>query len=124
MRTLYGIAIALNFFILILNGAFFWIGSALEQPQIIARSNNFLETNATIAEQVDSVDTSANAFNPALIFGDFLGGINLFINFVSGGFIFGTLQGFGFDIYLITLFQVIVGVTTLFSIIYLLSGRA
>ena len=124
MRVILEIAIALNFFILVINGAFFWIGSALDIDSITAKSNNFLVTNATIAEQVEGIDTSESAFNPALIFGDFFGAVNMFVNFISGGYLFGTLSSLGFDIYFQTLFQVLVGFMTLFSIVYLISGRA
>lgn len=123
MRVLYEIAVAFSLFILMINFAFYWIGNSLGIDSVANLSNNFLETNATIAAQVDGIDTSENAFNPALIFGDFFGAVNLFIDFISGGFILNTLQGFGFDIYFLTGIQVMMGALTLFSIIYLISGR-
>ena len=81
----------------------------------------------TLVADVNSItvsfDDGGGDWNPVLIFGDFTRTITVFMEIISGGYIVTTLENLGLPAFFTVQFQTILGVMTLGSLGYLISGR-
>lgn len=123
MRVLFEIVLAFNLFVLCINVGFYFIGNGLGIDSV---SNMSLDVE-TINSELNSTSQdfgTQGGFNPELIFGDFGRAITLFMQIISGGYILETLTNVGLSQDLIIPMQMVIGFSTVISLLYLLSGRA
>lgn len=122
MRDLYQNLILINFLFICINLGFYFIGNAFTQPTISGKSLNFTTLNSDSNSTVQGFQ-GGGGFNTAFIFGDFGKAITVFMNLISGGYVVNTLTVLGFPDYFVIPFQAILGIGTVVSLIYLVSGR-
>ena len=128
MQAWFSAVLTINLFFLCINLGLYLVNSAFYPEQAntdrpaIPQYVNFTQLNQTNAAIVDDFG-NGGGFNPALIYGDFLKAGSTFLQLISGGYIFQTLQLLGFPSYFTYAFQGVVGVMTVGGLLYLVSGR-
>ena len=122
MRDLMQITLAVSLFGLIMNGSFYFVGTALGVPAIVGYSSDLQAIENNLDTQAQSFNNTGG-FNPALIFGDFGKAITVFMNLISGHYFLIVLTSFGFAESFVFMLQVVFGFLTVASLIYLVSGR-
>lgn len=119
------------FFFLCVSAGFWYYGKELENAGILNSNNNpILNQSLNLTELRGNFSStvsgyqSGNAFNPALIFGDFGRGVTEFVKVVSGGYAMDMMQKLGFSQSFQTIMQVlVVGFGAAGALIYYISGR-
>jgi hypothetical protein len=132
MQWVAGILLSTYFFLLLVNGAFWWFGTELENAGLINPFNNpikdkgdgFIEQGTQFNDTINSFE-GGGGFNPIFLFGDFGKGVTAFFQAVSGGYVMDTLGRLGMSEVFQTYMQIVVlGFLGVGTLIYYISGRS
>lgn len=111
------VLIRLYLLMICLNGGIYFITTSTPFGVDLGGNTNLILLGDTFEEQKKSLQISV------IPLGDFIAGLQVLINVISGSFIISTLQLFGLSSSFITVLQIILSFATVMSIIYMISGR-
>jgi hypothetical protein len=108
-----------------INFGFYFVGHALQIPSILHLSNVNFATEATrYGTMANNTGTSVSFLSPFSVFGDFISGLNILWQLVSGGMIVNTVQNLvGMPSEMVLFVQVIVSLSQILAVLYMITGR-
>lgn len=111
------VLIRLYLLMICINGGIYFITSATPFGVDLGGNSNLLLLGSQLEEQKKSLNISV------IPLGDFIAGLQVLLNVISGSFILSTLQLFNLSSSFITVLEILLSFATVMSIIYMISGR-